>query len=243
MAAYEINKEEMAQLKEEERQATTKARLRNFSILLGMVILARFLIPDPEPPKAPDHSKRPFTAVPGMLQLLPQEEIDRMDPVWIAKMQQADLNALDDGFTSTQDWETEQYSPVKAPLDEMATAQEQYKEEIFRYLRKKQRRDILKKQEQVDRTKKMLVRFDSGGYIKAQKTWPKNGQIRIQINRGLIAGIPRNKIRSITKNALYWKAPIPKGHVQLKPAHGITIVVSNQTAKRISLKKKPRYEI
>jgi len=157
-------------------------------------------------------------------------------------MKQADMEVFEKTATTGDLWETAQYKPVAAPLDEMKTAEEQYKEEIFQYLRRKRRADLKRKEERVDRSKKMLVRFKGGGYIKAEKTWKKNGQIIIQYDRTLIAGIPKDRVASVTMNAVTWKEPVPRGQVRLKPARGITITLSRESARRISIRRSARYE-
>lgn len=219
------------------RQKTAK-RLRLLTVICIVTIGARFLIKDPAPPKAPDRSKRTVRYVPGMLDDLPASTINRMDPTLVAQMRIAEAKYKQErSINEYPGFAKGPYQPTDVPITNPAE-EEEIKQMQFVYEKKK--KNLLRAaqtNQPVDLTKTMLIRFRSGGFIKAENTMPSQQNLKIQVDRTLFATLPHQMVRSVEANAAKWQAPIPKGFVELKPSKGITITVHRETAKRITVQQ------
>lgn len=220
------------------RQATIK-RIRILVIVCVISIGARIFIKNPPPPKPRDVSKVAIRYTPGMLDNMSASTLKRMDPILLARLQKADQDARRARMIQSQNLVQSNYRPAEVPLTNKAE-EEAYKQLEFIYAKKRETQIHEKeKREARDLTKTMLVQFRSGGYLKAEKASHVQQSCEIQVDRTMMATLPKKLVASVSDNAVTWKAPIPQGFVQLKPAKGITITVLKQSAERITIKKSP----
>lgn len=226
------------------RRNATRRRIMVLGSTLGLAVLARVLIKDPQPPAPPDYSQDEIRYIPGMLDSLPPSERDRLDPKIIARMIQTDENARRGQLPSTETMLAQgEYQPAE-PKFETDIEAEKYKDKVFAYAKRRRiEMEIEKAQMAQDLTKTMLVRFHGGGYVKAEKIGQRGHSTDIRIDKTISAQIPNQMILSVSANALTWKEPVPSGFVRLKPAKGITITVHKEIANRISVRENPIDEI
>jgi hypothetical protein len=224
-----------AEERDNRKQAATRKRVVILLVACGVVIVARFFIKDPPPPKPPDHANKPFKAMPGMLKNIPLTEQAKMNPEMLAKLREADLNALNKKPVGTA--LAQAYKPMEPALENL---KDKEMAEEFRYQYAKRRKISEQKHQEaeaLDLTKVMLVRLANGRYLKAERANTTTASVSIQMNRAIVANLPKKMVTSVSEDALSWVEPVPKGQVRLKPAKGITITVNENTSKRITVFK------
>lgn len=230
---FQRSQEEQALL----RKKNAAQRRRFLLVTCVLAIGARFLIKDPPPQKTPDRSQKSVRYVPGMLEDLSPSAMAKMDPKILAQMKIAQAKYKQEMQAAASAKGKIIYRPTDAPLANLAD-EEEVRQTQFIYEKKKQLQiRAAKKMNPIDLTKDMLVRFQSGGAIKAEKTKPLTRDLQIQVDRTILATLPNKMVSTVQSNAAKWKEPIPAGFVQIQPANGITITVSRETAKRISIQK------
>ncbi len=213
-------------------------RGRMLAVVLAVSIGARFLIKNPEPPKGPDRTQKKFKYVPGMLDNLPAAALAKMNPTMLAQIRAADAKYKSDlANASLAPKFSGAYQVAEVPLtnpdDEEAAKQMQFLYEKRRIAKIKEERMRAAQ----DITKKMLVIFRRGGAFKVENVMPVPRGYRISMDNSLHATMPHTLVSSVMADSADWKRPIPKGQIELKPAHGITITVAKETAKRITVKR------
>ncbi len=208
---------------------------------------ARLLIKDPEPPKAADHSHKPFRALPGVLDNIPVAEQSKISPEILAQLKEANRRVVVKKATSLDKFFKDgSYVPADVPTDnvkDQAVAQEFQ----YQYVRRQKIIDHQKELERAqalaaDPNKKVLVLFKSGRHIKARNTYNNPPFLAIQVDTTMTAGVNRQHIQSVTDNAATWQEPVPAGKTRLKPAKGITITVDKKVAERITISDPIRNE-
>jgi|GEM_PF-4072372 len=227
---------------EQRKRDAIKNRLRLLFFILGIAVMARLLVNDPTPYREPDHSKEPIRYLPGMLEAMPEVDRQKLTAAQIAKLKEADQKYLLGKSEKEDAWVYGKYAPAEPPPENQADL-EAFKEQVYAYALKKQRMDIVKEETVVDPTKKMLVQFQKGGYVKVEDATRLNGHVSIHLNNSVRMEVPKYLVRQITDHAQDWLEPVPKGFVKLEPANGITIIVANRTAQKIEMRKKKHYEL
>jgi len=222
-----------AQEREAQKVAAQRKRIVIMGILLVGVVAARFAIKDPPPPKQADHSQTPFRAIPGLLNRLPESERNKLTPYQIAMLKEADAQATSKPSPTTMLAATP-YKPEEAPREILAPETE--KVSRFEYTKQKIVRSQYPTPEMVDLTKDTVVLFRAGGYVKVREATRVDGHVKIDIDPSMRAEVPKTIVRTILPKGLNWKQSPPPGMVELKPAKGITIVVSKHAAKRITIR-------
>jgi hypothetical protein len=235
--AYTIQSGETPEEAEQRKREVAKRRFKILSTLAVLSIIARFIIKDPPPPKNYQRNFDKMRFVPGMLDNIPVSEQAKMDPRIIAKMMEADELArkgpVDPALAQGP------YKAMEPPMP-MNEEKEIQRQQFFAYTKKHKK--VIDEREKFALAealaKPALVRFKSGGYIKATSFTDDSRRVRIQFDRTLVANLPKNLILATDGNSPYWEKPIPKGFKKLKPAEGITIIIGEQAARRISIRKK-----
>ncbi|MCG3203660.1 MAG: hypothetical protein KCHDKBKB_00332 [Elusimicrobia bacterium] len=213
-------------------------RIRILSVVCALSIGARILFKDPPPPKAPDRSKRTVRYVPGMMEDLSPEVKKRMDPKFLAEIKIAETQYKREKESQRRLASTSgTYQPANVPLTNPGDEEEVRQMEYIYEKRKINQLKAMKAAQPVDLTKDMLIRFRSGGFIKAENSTPVHKGFQIRVDKTILATVPRQLVSTVLSNAAKWKEPVPHGLIQLKPANGITITVSKETAKRITIRK------
>ncbi|MFN0116822.1 MAG: hypothetical protein ACKVQC_00830 [Elusimicrobiota bacterium] len=223
-----------------QKREAAKKRAKYLIGTLGVMIILRLILKNPEPPKAPDHSNVPFKALPGMLDAIPVSARSKLDPKLVVQMMQADEDFR--RGKSQKDNKSMAFKETYKPADlsiTTETEEEKLVQEAYQYAKKMK---LLKdsqndSQEQFDPNKSLVIRFASGGYVFAQDSWEVNNSRKIKIDQTMQAGIPNRMVESVTVRTADWKESVPKGFVKLKPAKGITAILNQNTAKKISIKK------
>lgn len=216
----------------------TKKRIAILASVCIVCVLARILIPKPPPPKAPDHTDKPFKALPGLLEKIPEATKAKMDPKIIAQLKKADEEAAKIKQGNIPDAiANKPYIPPELPAENLED-KEKMKEIIYQYAKRQRIREITQEAEAASSSKTMLVLFKRGGHVKAEKANTTPSYVSIEIDRNMAVQVPTNLVKSVTANAATWEEPVPRGEKRLKPAKGITIQVSAATAKRITVKKR-----
>lgn len=216
---------------EAQKRAATQRRFRALAIVLMLTVGARIIFRNPPPPKSPDHRDRPFRAIPGILNSLPAAERSKLTPTQLALLQEADRNAAAglNGNTATGIARN-----PNMPLEKERLADTRK----FAYSTHKEERWAPPAEVTNDNRQNTVVAFRRGGFILAEDASRTKNSVEIRIDNTMLAKLPSKTVTQIFAKSPNWTEPIPLGHVMLKPAHGITIVVASRTAKRISITKR-----
>lgn len=227
------------------KRNTMLRRIRILAALCVMVILARIFIKDPVPPKAPDYARETVRYVPGMLDGMPASQRAKLSAIQMARLQKAEqeYKTVQAKKAPLDMFAKSHYRPSEVPLTNQSE-EEALKQQIYTYAKRRRAEEKrLAKQEAVNQTQKMLVMLQNGGYLKAEQADQTAGAVRVRVDRSLQLSLPQKMVRSVSDNAVGWKKPVPPGFVEVQPANGITIVVSQESAKRISVRKNSYDEI
>ncbi len=242
MAVQLINLQDTPEEIEQKNRQARAQRFRKLAIILVICVGARFLIKNPEQPKTPERRYDKVRYVPGMLDNLPKSAIDKMDPKLVAQIRKAETDARIERLMGRGEFKGT-YKAPDAPLPN-TTGEEEQRQMQFAFAKRRNVNVHLKEmEEQADVRKTTLVRFKSGGIIRAEKAVAQTPGYEISVDRSMVARLPRQMVASVMENALDWKEPVPAGFVQLKPVKGITITISKETAKRITIQKSLYNEI
>ncbi|OVE78331.1 hypothetical protein BVX98_00565 [bacterium F11] len=230
----------IAEDREIQKQSALKKRVGIWATLLVAFILIRVVVKNPPAYKTPDHGNVPVKYVPGMLDAMPEEDRAKLTPSMIAKYREADQKALTEMASSgiEEKWVETKYIPQEAP-SEIRPELEAYKETLFQYAKKRRKIEAFQEKLRAEQaiTKKMLVHFKPSGYVQAEEASFKPSHILIKVDESMLVRYPKRMVRSIKESPSNWVEPVPKGFVRLKPARGITMVVTKRTAKRIKTKR------
>jgi hypothetical protein len=228
----------VSSVEERERQRRNAERKRLFILASACIAVVgvRLLIKNPEPPKAADHSDKPFRALPGVLDNIPAAERSKIKPEILAQLREADLKATKKADPVEQFFERSRghYQPADTP-NENPKDKEMEKEFQYQYVHRQRIIEQKKEAVVIDPYKSTLVRFKNGRYVKARSTHSADPFLAIVLDKTMVASLNKKQIISVTNDAQTWQEPVPKGTVRLKPAKGITITVDKNTAERITI--------
>lgn len=201
----------------------TQSRLKFLAGFLMITVVARIFIHNPAPPKTPNHSGKPFRALPGVYKNLSEAERRKLTPQQVAALKEAD--------NPQKQTAVAQYIPEAKPIQHIVKEAAK-----FEYMSKRFRRPApVENAPEVDTSKDTLVLFAQGGFLKVKEAETVNGWVHIDIDKTIQAAVPKIMVRKIAGDATNWTEPIPVGQVQLKPAKGITVVVRSSIANRITV--------
>ena len=229
-----IDVTESPEERETRKNIQTKKRIVFLTGLVIVSLAAKVVFKNPPPPKTPDHSDRPFRAIPGILKNLPESERKKLTPQQIAMLEEADRTG---GRPDKKKEMLAQkpYTPAEPARDLSQINVKEFK--AYEYASKKVTPVERQKPETIDRSKDTLILFARGGHLKVEQAERINGAVRIAFDKTIHASVPRFLVRSVQSNASGWVEPVPRGKSLLKPAQGITIIVAARIAKRITVQK------
>lgn len=227
--------------REAQKRAATRKRTIRLIVICVVIGIVRLVVKDPPPPKRAEHARVPGVARPGMLDRIPLAEQAKMDPKILAQLREADTKARTPGLKSAEEIVRGPYVPTEAPPEDVREKQLD-QEYAYQYVRRQKIVEEKKQVESVDVTKPTLVRFKHGRFVKARRARDVSPYMAIELDRTIVASLPKKIILSVTDDALTWKEPVEKGKVRLKPAKGITITVNKNIAQRITVLKSYRNE-
>lgn len=233
--------QETEEEKEEKRREAARRRAKMLIGVCVLVVLARIFIKNPEPPKLKTYNESDIQYLPGTLEAMPESTRAKLTPQQLARYQEADERALSGSDAFGDAWVQVPYVPQEAP-PEITEDIEAYRNQVFQYAKKRKRIEIERKEMDIDYSKKMLVLFKHGRHLKAKDAYRKKKRVGIMVDKTMMVRLPTRWVRSISDNALTWKEPIRKGYVEIKPARGITMIVSRKTSKRIRIRKNIYHE-
>lgn len=231
--------------REYQKKDATKKRIVVLAVVFVVSLGAKFAIKPPPPPKAPDHSARPFRAIPGVLKNLSDADRNKLTPQQIAMLEEADRNVLLRKSGETAIAQIPSHTPASAAVKPTAisgtiqTVPQTTSTASSPFLYKTAEKDrwVPPTPSKQDLTADTVVLFNRGGHLLAQDAERVNGSVGVTLNKTMFAKFSKSSIRQVIHTDGSWKSPIPKGFIELKPAKGITILVSRQTGRRITIKK------
>lgn len=225
--------QETPEEREIRKRATTGKRIRILVVVCIVAVGARIFIKNPEPPKPPDHSNKQVRVLPGMLENIPESARVHMNQQMLAKLQSAE-QPKDIGLPAIKPQEAiAQYKPVEPPPGTIVSPESTMS---FQYAQRA-KRIIEPEIPPEEKTKTTVVAFASGGYLLVEQAVRVRNNVEIKVDASMIAGLPSHLVKSVKENAVGWQEPVPAGHVRLKPAKGITIVVEKSIGERITVPK------
>ncbi len=235
MARSNYSNAKIIDTREYQKRVSTQKRIVFFSVLIVVSLIARFIVKDPEPIKKAVHTNVKVRYLPGMLDNMPVAQRSKLSPEQIAKFLEADENAKK-GLSKPA--EALALNPFQPPIEmKIARAEEKPILPVAETPEPTKRpRFKPKVEEPRDLTKPMLVFFRSGGVIQVAKASREKDNVNIEVDRSMAAGFPGTMVKEINENAATWTEPVPSGHVKLKPARGITVIVQKEIASRISVR-------
>jgi hypothetical protein len=222
----------------------TRRRIQILFLVCIALGVARIFIKNPPPPPKADYSKDQIRIVPGMLDQIPASERSKLDSKLIAKMVIADENAKNKSKEKATEYMYAKgsYQAAQPPL-EIDQEAENFKQFVYSSAVRKKIDRIAHQEKDIDLTKTTLVQFKAGRFLKVEKAKKAGEDVIIRMDRTILAKLPKSLVMATLENASNWEEPIPRGFVRLKPAKGITVTLSQESAKRISVKKQSFDEI
>jgi hypothetical protein len=216
--------------RETQKRAATKRRIKVLAILAIGVGVTRIFVKPPPPPPKPVHENAQIKIMPGMLARMPEAEKAKLSPETLAKLQEADRNPWK-GAPAKKDEDAIVHVPTHTPVVVHAT--EEMKQELTALAKRQPK--VIKHSTPLDPNKSTLVRLNNGRHLRVAKASKTAGGVEIFFDQSIVARVPARMVASVSQNALSWKEPVPAGYRRLTPAKGITIQVSKDVAKRISI--------
>ncbi|MCB4756492.1 MAG: hypothetical protein LHV69_05595 [Elusimicrobia bacterium] len=218
--------------KEHLKRSAVKKRVLTLTAIAVVAIIARILIKDPPPPKAPAHHEK-VRYLPGVIDNLTPAQKAKIDPLVLAE-----LEAASSEFNEKKQREQYEAFAQKRAVEEWNKKLEDLKkiqkQLVVKYKVREYHSPTVAEKKELQKT--ILVRFKGGGYIKAQKAYAKKGNVNLEMDASMAAQFPQKMVSQITPDALNWQEPVPQGQVKLKPGHGMTIIVAKSIAGRITAK-------
>lgn len=224
------------------KQIATQKRIRMLVAILVIAGAARLFLKDPPKYQEVDYSNLPVRYLPGTLDKLSDDAKAKLSPKMLAKFHEADERARREAEEAEDEWVRTPYQPSDRP-SKIQEDIEAYQEQLFKYAERKKRIEKIHRRILIDYSKKTLVQFKKGRFIKVQKAVKRKNHVEILVNRSILVRLPSKMVKSVSENALEWKEPVPKGFIKLKPARGITITVAKKISNRITIKREKYYAL